>query len=116
MIEFRRGDTFLFKVQITNADSKPIILEEIDTLFITCKEQPFDDYPILFDKKLEDVTIDEEGYCHIVFDPENTESLNYSTYYFDIEITLKSGFRKTELYTFKLTEKVTTHGGENSGN
>lgn len=116
MNNFVRGDTFAFKTQITYADGTPIKKDDIDTLFITCKLQPTEYSPILFQKKLEDVIIDEKGYCHAVFEPKDTEKFNYGTYYFDIEVTTKGGYRKTSLNTFKLDKETTTYGGEINGN
>lgn len=117
MNEFIRGDSFLFKTQITYTDGTPIKIEDIETLFVTCKEQPTEYSPIIFQKRLEDVTIDSEGYCHVVFEPKDTETLLYQKYYFDIEITLKSGYRKTMLDSFKLTKETTNHDdGGNDGN
>lgn len=116
MNEFTRGDTFAFKTQITFEDGTPITKEDIKTLFITCKLQPEEYSNIIFQKKLEDVTIDSDGYCHVVFDPKDTETLFYGKYFFDIEVTLKSGYRKTSLNSFKLTKETTNHGGETDGN
>lgn len=69
----------------------------------------------MFQKKLEDVTI-EEGKCHVVFNPENTQELEYREYYFDVELTLTNGTKKTKLYKFKLTPETTIYGGDSNGN
>lgn len=116
MNEFTRGDTFAFKTPITFADGKPIKKDDLESLYITCRVLPTEHSPILFQKTLEEVTIDSNGYCHIVFQPEDTETFKYGTYYFDIEVTTKSGYRKTSLNTFKLTKETTVHGGEKYGN
>lgn len=111
---FVRGDTFAFKFLIKTEES-PINTNDIDTLYITCKKGTDNISETIFQKNLEDVTI-ENGYCHVVFEPKDTQKLNYGRYYFDIEITLKSGYRKTKLYTFTLTEETTLHGGNDNGN
>lgn len=117
MNDFTRGDTFAFKTQITYEDKTPITKDDIDTLFITCREQPAEYSPIIFQKDLNDVVIDSDGFCHVVFEPKDTEKLRYGKYFFDIEVTLKSGYRKTSLNTFRITKETTTHnGGENNGN
>lgn len=116
MIEFTRGDTFAFKTQITFADGSPIKIEDIKSLYITSRVFPIKESPVIFQKKLEDISIDDDGFCHIVFFPTDTEKLDYKEYYFDIEITLKSGFKKTKLYKFKLTEETTIFEGESNGN
>lgn len=116
MIYFTRGDTFPFKTLLRTAGGEPVKNEDIQTLFVTCKKEATEESEIIFQKTLENVKIDKDGYCHIVFEPEDTENLLYETYYFDIEITLNSGYRKTRLYKFTLTEETTTHGGETNGN
>lgn len=115
MIEFTRGDTFAFKVLISLKNETPITSSDIQSLFITCKKEPTKESEEIFKKTIDNVNIDENGYCHIVFEPKDTENLPYGTYYFDIEITLNSGYRKTKVYKFNLTEETTTHGGEENG-
>jgi len=116
MIEFTRGDTFAFKTQITYADGSPIKIEDIKSIYITSRVFPTKESPVIFQKTLEDISIDNEGFCHVVFLPIDTEKLDYREYYFDIEITLNSGFKKTKLYKFKLTEETTIFEGDLNGN
>ena len=54
MDTFVRGDSFPFKTQITKKDGTPITLNEIETLFVTCRKMAIKESPILFQKKLED--------------------------------------------------------------
>ena len=109
---FIRGDSYLFKVWIGyKNDNIPVSESDIDTLFITFKNNTLKNGSILFQKQLSDVTIDEDGYCHVAFNPSDTENLNYGTYYFDIEITLLNGYRKTEIYQVSITDETTNHGG-----
>lgn len=115
MDTFVRGDSFPFKTQITKKDGTPITLNEIESLFVTCRKMAIKESPILFQKKLEDVTIDSDGYCHILFNPEDTRDLEYGEYCYDIEITLKGGYTKTKFNKFTLTEETTIHNGENNG-
>lgn len=107
-MELIRGDTHLFKVKLKN-----ITLEEIDTVFITCRKDIYSkDY--IFQKRIGDVTIDNNLYVHFAFDPVDTQTLPYGSYVFDIEVTLKSGYRKTKLFKFNLTGEATFHsnGGD----
>ena len=110
-MDFVRGDTFSFKFKITTSGGGNITINDIDTLFITCREYPNESSPIIFQKTKTDVTID-NNYCHVVFEPEDTEKLDLGMYYFDVEITLPSGYRKSKLYTFTLTPETTIHGCE----
>ena len=113
MLKFVRGDTCLFKVKlITNGDDI-IESKDIDTIFITCRQEPTKDSNILFIKTIDDMVLDKDEYLHCKFDPSDTENLYYGIYYFDIEITLKSGYRKSKLYQFELTQETTIHGGTN---
>lgn len=110
MQEFIRGDTFAFKFSIMYKDKTPIKKEDIKTLFITCRKYASKDFPIIFQKTIDDVEIDEEGYCHAKFNPEDTQELMYGSYFFDIEVTTKGGYRKTKLYEFKIGKETSIHG------
>lgn len=116
MIEFVRGDTYPWKKDIHFIDGTPVPVNAIDTLFVTVRKKPQKQSPILFQKTLNDVTIDEQGYCHCVFNPEDTENLLYGPYYFDVEVTLKGGYRKSRLYQFNITKETSIHGGDINGN
>lgn len=116
-MKFVRGDSFAFKILLSFANNKPIKTSDIETLFVTCRQYPNINFPVLFQKMLNDVEIDKDGYCHIVFEPVDTEDLDYGKYFFDIEITLNSGYRKSKLYEFELTKETTIHeAGVEDGN
>lgn len=114
--KFVRGDTMPFKTPINLKDGTSIRTEDIGTLFITAREKPLITAPIIFQKTLEDVTIDQEGYLHVIIEPEDTQELPYGEYFFDIQITSKTNYRKTRLFKFKLTGETTIYGGDNNGN
>ena len=84
-MELIRGDTYLFKVRLKN-----ITLDEIDTLFITCRKDIYSK-DFIFQKTINDVSIDNDLYVHFAFNPSDTQALPYGDYVFDIEVTLKSG-------------------------
>lgn len=109
---FIRGDSYLFKVRVKHKnDDTPLQQMDVDTIFVTFRENTFNTSNIIFQKQLSDISIDENGYCHVAFDPSDTESLNYGTYYFDIEITLTNGYRKTKTYSVSIMDETTIHGG-----
>lgn len=114
MMKFIRGDSCPFKIKLQYKDElkNPVQLNDIDTLFVTCKTNSASNSFILFQKTLNDVEIDSEGYCHIVFEPKDTEKLAYGKYVFDIEVTLKNGYRKTYYDSFEITNETTTHEGK----
>lgn len=103
---FKRGDTFLFCIPIEA--SKPITIDEISTLYCTCRKFPEENSPIIFQKELKDMRIDEEG-VHIKINPEDTENAEYGTYYFDVELTLKEGYRNTYTGLLKLLDETSIH-------
>lgn len=103
-MELIRGDTHLFKVRLNN-----ITLDEIDTLFITCRKDIYSK-DFIFQKTINDVSIDNDLYVHFAFNPSDTQALPYGDYVFDIEVTLKSGYRKTKLFKFSLNGEATFHG------
>ena len=103
-MELIRGDTYLFKVRLKN-----ITLDEIDTLFITCRKDIYSK-DFIFQKTINDVSIDNDLYVHFAFNPSDTQALPYGDYVFDIEVTLKSGYRKTKIFNFSLTGAATFHG------
>ena len=108
---FVRGDSYPFKIKIKDKNGNPIHIEDIKSLFITFKHDTRRDSKIIFQKTLLDVDIDNEGYCHCIFNPEDTETLTYGPYFFDIEVTLINGYRKTSIYSIELTDETSTHGG-----
>ena len=109
---FIRGDSYLFKVKVKHKENNiPLQQNDVDTIFVTFKETTSKSSTPLFIKELTDMSIDEQGYIHVAFNPSDTESLNYGTYYFDIEITLINGYRKTNTYQVTLTDETTSHGG-----
>lgn len=114
-MEFIRGDTYSFKTLLKFKDNTAITKSDLESLFITCKKNVYTE-DIIFQKGLDDVEIDSEGYCHIVFEPKDTEQLEYGTYVFDLEITTKSGYRKTKLFQFEISGETTFHGGDLNGN
>lgn len=114
-MKFVKGDTQAFKFKITTKDGEDVERGDISALLITCKKAPSDNSPVIFQKTLEDVTL-EDGYYHAVFAPEDTQSLPIGKYYFDIEVTLARGYRKTKLVAFELTAETTVHGGSSYGN
>ena len=117
MMQFVRGDSFLFKVLLGSKGDEPINQNLVQTLYITFRKYANIDSDIIFQKTLSDVRIDDDGYCHASFLPEDTEDLAYGKYFFDIEVTLTNGYRKSRLYEVELTKETTIHemAGENNG-
>ena len=111
-MKFVRGDTNLIKFKIEDKSGQTIKKEDIDTLILTCKRNTADLMPILFQKRIDDFELRDDEYYHCTFKPEDTQKLDYGIYFFDIEVTLKNGYRKTQFSKFELTEECTTHKEE----
>lgn len=108
MIEFVRGDTQPLKFKIIKKDGTQPLMEEIQTLIMTCRKTNNLNSKILFQKTKDDFNINNE-YFHIVINPEDTQELDYGLYNFDIECTLTNGYKKTLKATFEITEEDTIY-------
>lgn len=110
-IEFVRGDTFPFKFKLSYKDGNVIQKENIEAMVLTCRKYNEEVYPVLFQKSIDDFELKDE-YYHACFNPEDTENLDYGIYNFDIEITLKNGYRKSLVSSFRITQEATIHKSE----
>lgn len=111
-MEFIRGDTFEFGLPIQYDDGKAVQKEDIETLIFTCRKTNYKESPVLIIKNIEDFVFEDDIYW-LTIKPKDTEELPYGTYKFDVELTLKDGYRKTFASRFKLTEETTIHGDAN---
>jgi len=115
-MNLRRGDTGKFKFQRLDAEGQPITTIADEVYFTVKKNTKTQDY--LIQKKLEDMTFDEDGTYHFVIEPEDTNSLKYSDdYVYDIEVTQDGDVSTIALGTFSLQEEVTfaSNKGEQDG-
>lgn len=101
--EIVRGDSADFDVYLPIKDEEgqiidEYILQEGDVLLFTVKKNT----------KTEDIIFQKSGQ-HIEIFPEDTESLSYGKYVYDVELTYASGFRDTVIRPteFKITDEVT---------
>lgn len=110
---FVRGDTFEFKFQRKTKD-KQVITEKPDKMYFTVKNNDTEnDY--IFQKSLGDNTIsyDEETYYYYVtIDPEDTNNLDYGTYYYDIEIITNNKVKTISIGTLSITSEITFSSNE----
>lgn len=86
-----RGDTIKYKFQRINDEG--VITTRPDELFFTVKEVTTREQ-VVFQKRLEDMTLDEDGTYHFVVEPADTNGLQYGDYVFDIEV-IDSGVKST---------------------
>lgn len=80
-----RGDTGAFKFQRLNAGGEPITSTP-DSMFFTVKKT-FSTNTYVLQKNLSDMTLGEDDCWHFVLEPNDTASLDYGTYVYDIEVT-----------------------------
>ena len=104
-MEQTRGDTKKYYFQRKKADGT-VIIDLPDALYFTVKKNYIDN-KALIQKKLSDMTVDQEGKYHFTIEPGDTDKLPYGGYVFDIQVTV--GDIKTTIAKgkFVLTEEVT---------
>lgn len=107
-ISMPRGDYRPIKFKIKNRDSTDFDID-VDEIYITFKSN-YVTKEILFQKRLsnKDIVKKEDGFYHFGILPEDTESLRYDEYYFDIEIYNKNPLiKQTTLGKLIITQEVT---------
>ena len=104
-IQIIRGDTAKFKFQRLDGDGQ-VITTTPDYLYFTVKESS-NKLKYVFQKTLDDMTVDSDGTYHFVVEPENTNGLQYGNYAYDIEV-ITDGVKTTIAYgTFNILPEVT---------
>lgn len=95
-----RGDTLKLKFQRRNKNNQ-VILTLPSEIYFTVKANK-DATAFLIQKRLSDMTFDNDGTYHILLKPCDTEKLPYGTYFFDIEVDDGSD------YTFTISKGYIT--------
>lgn len=83
----RRGNTGEFKFQRKDANGHPILTVATKVYFTVKRNTEEVNY--LFQKTLDDMTFDGEGYYHLTIDPEDTANLEYGDYVYDVEVIVE---------------------------
>ena len=111
--EFPRGDTKLFKFKLQDSEGKELSLTSSDRLYLTAKKSS-NSTEIAFQKTLNDgIELKEDAYYYVIINSQDTASLDYGTYGFDIEVKTATGIVKTLLIgSMTLTEEFTFKGDE----
>ncbi len=107
-MELTRGDTGQYNFQRINALGE-VIMTTPTTLDFTVKHSYSDKQPV-FQKKLEDMEMDEEGFWHFVIEPEDTELLEIDSYVYDIEVTDDGYVQTISKGTLRLLPEATWVG------
>lgn len=80
-ISLNRGTSLRLKAQRLDTNGSPI-LTEAEEIYFTVKKRWTDTDPV-FQKSLDDMTFDEEGYYHFEIMPTDTENMAYGQYVWD---------------------------------
>ena len=84
LIEIVRGEKLPVEFSLVNEEGESIT--NVDDITITCRKLPYEDSPILFQKKFSDVILENNKYIFTILE-EDTKDLNYGSYGYDIKIT-----------------------------
>lgn len=110
-IEMPRGDIhhIQFSVVDQNGDGTNL---DFDEIFFTVKDS-YNRTGYLFQKKLSDGSIVKDGDVYtFTINPEDTNSLQFKTYVFDIEVLSDNTVKSTFVGTLDITEEVTYQENE----
>lgn len=100
-----RGDTYKFKFQRIDAYGN-VIRTLAPQLFFTVKRNA-GDKNFIFQKTIQDITFDDEGYYHVVIEPADTDGMKFGNYVYDIEV-ITSQYKKTiSIGSFTVAQEVT---------
>lgn len=102
-ITLTRGDTFKAQISITDKDGNPYEIQEGDSVRFAMKKSYADpDSEVLINKEIPTNTL------ILTLDPEDTKSLPFGNYVYDIQLTNAAGEIDTFIAkaTLTLTEEV----------
>ena len=113
-LEFPRGDTKKFKFKLKDKNGEDISLTTGDMLYFTTKQNPNTDTKVIQKKLGNGITLGTDGYYHITLSSDDTATLDYGTYGYDIELKTSTGIVQTlTIGEITLTEEYTWKGDEN---
>ena len=106
-ISFARGDSLIKGFQLRNESTKEPITQEFDNIYFTMKRNYFNNAFVL-QKTLTNggIVADGNGHYTLTLLPNDTASLPFGTYDFDIELD-RGDFVKTFNGTITLTKEST---------
>ncbi len=94
-IKIVRGDTGLYKLNLTDQNGSAIILSDAGQIYFTVKENLEVDKCLISKKIRKGITLGDDNAYHIVIDSEDTNDLKFKTYYYDIQVMVDAHTRKT---------------------
>ena len=100
-ISMIRGDTETIKISCKDAQEVGVPLEDGDILYFTVKQS------VTTEKKEMQKVITEfpEGIAYINITPDDTKSMGFRNYYYDIQLTIENWTLKTIITPRTVTDK-----------
>ena len=111
VIIFTRGDTQIVKFNLKDKEGNNIELTDNDKLYFTVKKTTTSDEK-LFQKVYPTDIKYSDGYYSFTIDPEDTDTLDYGEYYYDIELKTGTIVKTLAINKLILTDEVTFVGDE----
>lgn len=111
-ISITRGDSAQITLTIRNrVTGRPFVPGPDDRLTFTVKQELSDEIPLIV-KTTDNGIIRQDTDCLLLLLPEDTASLPFGTYRYDVELVLASGYTDTVIppSPFIVTGEVTAHG------
>lgn len=103
-ISMPRGDIKNISISITS-DDEPYV--DLDEIYFTVKKN-YNEKEALFQKKLSNGTITRDGNKFLFrILPDDTESLKYGDYVFDVELVKGNSIKQTTVGKLRITNEVT---------
>lgn len=87
-IGMTRGDSKAYKFQRKYKDANGVIhpiTQIADKVFFTVKKS-YRNQEFLLQKRLSDMTFDENAFYHFMINPEDTNNIDFGTYVYDVEV------------------------------
>jgi len=113
LMEFARGDSYERGFILKNKKTGQPITTAYDDVFFTVKKY-YTESEVKLQKKLSDggITYDGDGHYTVIIRPEDTDSLAFGEYDFDIEFAKGGTYRRTFVGKLKLLKEVTFRSNE----
>lgn len=112
--EFTRGDTFQFKFRIKDKNGEVLPLNQNAEIYFTVKKNR-NSKNVLIQKRLNEGIEFRDGFYYVRIDADDTNSLSYGTYNYDIEFKQGNIVKTITLGQITLTDEITFKGDEING-
>lgn len=108
-MEIIRGDTKKYKFQRKNSGG--VITKKADEIYFTVKMN-FINKDYIIQKKIDDMTFDENYYYSFTIEPQDTNNLLYGKYVYDLEVKDSGVVTTISKGIFEIKEEVTFSNNE----